>query len=383
MPSLPLLLGVLSACALVGGVPALVNVLKPRLQQLLAIDQQRVDRLERMQYFLAWVAGMPLAGWLVDRWNPLEVLIAGSIGVATTLAFFGVAQSPRWIGAMSFLLGLASSFLTVAALHLAPQALGPENCPAAALNLAFVAIGVGSFTPQWIFPRLERWAGLRRALLALGLGALLPTAFLLAGFASHMQRPIAPPQPDASVAFYYDPHFWLLAIMLLLYYPIESALDIWSEPFLREIGYEDRKARAMLVVFWLAFLGARVGMWFLLGPRNEIWILWFCVLTSGIVLGNLVGAYGASAGGLGFWLVGACYGPLLPGFLGMVIEYCPAAPGLALGCVLAAAGMHDALAQPLMQRGAQARSVRVAMRIPLLMTLLMLAPLLIVRLMKS
>jgi hypothetical protein len=263
---------------------------------------------------------------------------------------------------------------------LAPRALGPEYCPAAALNAAFVAIGIGSFAPQSIFARLERLVGLRRALLTMGLAALLPAAFLFAGFASGMPRLHAVPQPEPATVFYYDHHFWLLALLLLLYYPIESALDIWSGPFLREIGYEEKKARAMHVVFWLAFLGARVAMWFLLGPRNEIWVLWFCILTSAIVLGNLVGAYGASAGGFGFWLVGACYGPLLPGFLGMLIEFFPSAPGATIGCVLAVAGLHDALAQPLMQRGAKARSVRVAMRIPLLMTLLMLAPLLIMRL---
>jgi hypothetical protein len=99
-------------------------------------------------------------------------------------------------------------------------------------------------------------------------------------------------------------------------------------------------------------------------------------------LGNLVGAYGASSGGVGFWLVGACYGPLLPGFLGLLIQYFPATPGLAVGSVLAIAGLHDALAQPLMARGTQSRSVRIAMRIPLLMTLLMLAPLLAVGLVK-
>src|SRR6266568_936352 len=131
----------------------------------------------------------------------------------------------------------------------------------------------------------------------------------------------------------------------------------------------------MLIGFWLAFLLARLVMWRFLGPRNEIWLLGLCAVASAIVLGNLVGAYGASSGGVGFWLVGACYGPLLPGFLGLLIEYFPTTQGLAVGCVLALAGLHDALAQPLMARGTQARSVRIAMRIPLLMTLLMLAPL--------
>ena len=89
MTSLPLLLGVIAACALVGAVPALVNALKPHLQQLLGLDQNRVERLERMRFFLAWVAGMPVAGYLADagRRHDHDVLIAGCLGIAGTLAF--------------------------------------------------------------------------------------------------------------------------------------------------------------------------------------------------------------------------------------------------------------------------------------------------------
>ena len=133
MTSLPLLLGVLAACALVGAVPALVNALKPRLQQLLGLEPHRVERLERMQFFLAWVAGMPVAGYLADAWSRVDVLIAGCIGIAGTLSFFAVTQSPRWIGAMSFLLGLATSSNTAWALVRRPystaSATGPGSRP--------------------------------------------------------------------------------------------------------------------------------------------------------------------------------------------------------------------------------------------------------------
>ena len=378
--SLPLLLGVLAACALVGAVPALVNALKPHLQQLLSLDPDRVERLERMRFFLAWVGGMPVAGYLVDTWSRHDVLIAGCVGIAGTLAFFGVTESPRWIGAMSFLLGLATSFLVVAAVCLVPSAIPPDNCPAAALNAAFIAIGLGSFMPHLVLRRLETWFGLRRALLILGLGALVPAGLVFAAVVSQTPSEFAAPRGASSVSFAEDARFWLLAAMLLLYYPIESALDIWSEPFLHEIGYQGRTGRMMLIGFWLAFLAARLAMWFLLGPRAEVWLLFFCALTSAIVLGNLVGAYGASSGGVGFWLVGACYGPLLPGFLGLLLEVAAANPGLAVGSVLAVAGLHDALAHPLMQRGTLTRPVRTAMRIPLMMTLLMLAPLLVLAL---
>lgn len=373
MHSLPLLVGVLLACMLVGAVPALVTALKPHLQQRLNLDHERVDRLERMRFFLAWVAGMPVAGYLVDAWNRQDVLFAGCLGIAATLAFLGVTNSPRWIGAMSFLLGLATSFLVVATVCLLPLAI-PAACPAAALNAGFIGIGLGSFAPHGALTRLERWLGLRRAMLIFGLAALIPSAFL---FAAVVTTGIPASAAATEAYFFHDVRFWLLAVMLVLYYPIESALDIWSGPFLQELGYRNRPGRMMLIGFWLSFLVARLAMVFLMGPRNEIWLLFICTLTSAVVLGNLVGAYGASAGGIGFWFVGACYGPLLPSILGLLLEVTAPSQGLAVGSLLAFAGLHDALAHPLMQRTTHTRPVRTAMRIPLIMTLLMLAPLLI------
>jgi len=381
MHSLPLLVGVLLASFLVGAVPALVTALKPHLQQRLNLDHERVDRLERMRFFLAWVAGMPLAGYLADAWVRHDVrfdlLVAGCIGIAATVAFLGVTNSQRWVGAASFALGLATSFLVVATILLMPVAI-PAACPAAALNAGFIGIGLGSFAPHAVLRRLERWFGFRNALLVLGLGALIPAAFVFAGYAPSE----APARAAASSDFVHDVRFWLLAVMLILYYPIESALDIWSGPFLQELGYRNRPGRTMLIGFWLSFLIARLAMYFLMGPLNEIWLLFFCALTSAIVLGNLVGAYGASAGGTGFWFVGACYGPLLPGVFGLLLEVSQGSQGLALGCMLAVAGLHDALAHPLMGHTMHARPVRAAMRIPLIMTLLMLAPLLVFELVR-
>jgi fucose permease len=379
MHSVSLAIGVLAACFMTGALPALVHRLKPYLQDLLSLDQQRLDRLERMQFFLSWAIAMPLAGLLADVWGARgakDVLIAGCGGVALTLACFGLAESPRWVGAMSFLLGCATSLMAVGALVLVPQAL-PDFHAAAAMNLAFVVLGVGSFTPQLVFPRLERLLGLRHSLLALGLAALVP-----AGFAIFGTLPDSKPPDSASVAFYQDPRFLLIGLAIVLYFPIESALDVWSEPFLNELGYRDRTGRVMLVGFWVAFFAARLGMAWVMGEKNEIWLLMICVVTSAVVLGNLVGAYGASSGGLGFWLVGAAYGPLLPTLLGLLVEYFPENPGLAIGSLFALAGLHDGLFQPSFHRHTQTRSVRAGMRIPLVMTLLMLAPLLVVGLLR-
>jgi fucose permease len=326
-----------------------------------------------MQFFLSWAIAMPLGGWLTDLWGAKDVLILGCGGVAVVLALFGLAESPQWIGTMSFLLGCATSLVAVAALVLVPAAF-PDFHVTAGMNLAFVVLGIGSFFPQLVFGRLERLLGLKHTLLALGLGALIPAGFVM--FAD------VPSREATSVVFYRDPRFWLIGVALVLYFPIESALDVWAGPFLNELGYRDRTGRMMLITFWVAFFAARLGMAWLMGQRNEVWLLILCVLTSAIVLGNLVGAYGASSGGAGLWLVGAAYGPLLPTLLGLLVEIFPANSGVVLGCLFALAGVHDGLFQPSFHRFTQTRPVRVAMRIPLVMTLLMLAPLLVLGLLR-
>jgi MFS family permease len=373
MGPVSLVIGVLAACFLTGAIPALVPRLKPYLQQRLGIDPQRLDRIERMRFFLSWAIAMPLGGWLADLWNPKDVLVLGAGGVALTLSLFGVANTQQWIGAMSFLLGCATSLLAVATLVLVPAAF-PDLVPAAAMNLAFVAVGIGSFAPQLTFARLERLFGFKNSLLILGLGALIPAGFVL--FAD------LPARQTSDVVFYHDLRYWLLGLALVFYFPIESALDVWAEPFLNELGYRQRSGRMMLIGFWLAFLAARLALAFALGERNEMWLLMLCVLVSAVVLGNLVGAYGASAGALGFWLVGFAYGPLLPTFLGMLVEAFPANPGVVVGSLFAIAGIHDALFQPVFHHFTHTRPVRVSMRIPLIMTLLMLAPLLMIGLLR-
>jgi MFS family permease len=373
MHSASLVIGVLAACFLTGAIPALVPRLKPYLQQRLGIDPQRLDRIERMQFFLSWAIAMPLGGWLADVWNPKDVLVLGAGGVALTLSLFGVANTQQWIGAMSFLLGCATSLLAVATLALVPVAFH-ELVPAAGMNIAFVALGIGSFAPQLMFARTERLLGFKNSLLMLGLSALIPAGLVL--FAD------LPARQTSEVVFYHDLRYWLLGLALIFYFPIESALDVWAEPFLNELGYRERSGRMMLIGFWVAFLAARLGMAWAVGERNEMWLLMLCVLISAIVLGNLVGAYGASAGALGFWLVGFAYGPLLPTLLGLLVELFPANPGVVIGSLFAVAGVHDALFQPVFHRFTHTRPVRISMRIPLIMTLLMLAPLLMIGLLR-
>src|SRR5207253_3262892 len=107
------------------------------------------------------------------------------------------------------------------------------------------------------------------------------------------------------------------------------------------------------------------------------WVLLGLVLVSAFTMGNLVGATEHSRGSFGFWLVGACYGPLLPGFLALVLDIFKDTPATALGFMLALSGLDTLIVRPLMTSLARRRPGRTVMRVPMVLALLMAAPLLV------
>ncbi len=99
-------------------------------------------------------------------------------------------------------------------------------------------------------------------------------------------------------------------------------------------------------------------------------------------MGNLAGANEYSSGSLGFWITGACYGPLLPGFLALVMELLPELPATALGIMLAFSGLDTLIVRPMMTALAARSRARTVMRVPLLLGLLLAAPLLVLALIR-
>ena len=80
------------------------------------------------------------------------------------------------------------------------------------------------------------------------------------------------------------------------------------------------------------------------------------LIASAIILGNLTSGYEIGGGSLGFWLVGACYGPLLPGFLAIALDQAAKVsdkplPATILGILLAArAGLDTLIVRPADER---------------------------------
>jgi hypothetical protein len=177
----------------------------------------------------------------------------------------------------------------------------------------------------------------------------------------------------------YDVRFWLIAVVVFLYPPLELSLEIWPRPYLAEIGYPARTIVRVVIGFWCAFFVLRFGLGWMIRQGNEAWLVLTLLVLSSMVLGNLAGAYGPAGGFLGFWLLGACYGPLLPALLGTLESGATRQlPGRALGAVFAILALSSLIAQPLLVAFAKRHAPRECMRIPLILGLIMAAPMLLV-----
>lgn len=369
--------GILLAGFLLGSLPAALFALQRMLAAHVGVEAERFERWLHRGLFLPSIFFLPAAGWLVDQLGAngaKDAALLGLLILAVGVAILGLVPAPKSARTTLVALSLGLSLFAVGVLAWTPEALGMAHRAIEALNLGFVTIGVGWLLGGWLATRAERWVGLRNTL-------VIGAGFSLILFATLIGIPLEPRESGPAIELSLDARFWLLGAMLVLYFPIESCVDVWSGPFLRELTDSNpARIHRRLVAFWVAYLGARLcAVWFVphLGYERAPWLLLACSLVSAMVVGNLVGAHESSSGTFGFWLLGFCYGPLLPGFLGMLCDRFPGQHGVILGGMLAIGSFYHAALDPFLNRYLERHSARAAMRLPMFLMLALSAPLLL------
>jgi len=367
-------LGLLAAAFLLGLIPGSLFRVGPSWGETFGWSAVESERRLRRGFVLPTVVLLPLAGWLCDLWGAKDLTILGLIFLTVGLAILAVSSNPQT--ATSNLLGVALgvSMLAVGVIAWMPAVLSRPGRAVEALNVGFIAISLGWLVGPRLASRAIRWLGLRRMFLAGATLALASCMILIAG-----DQPDLP--PEAALGLFRDLRFWLLIVAVALYLPVECCLESWSGPFLRDLG-DRRSAESRIFVFWCAYLGARLATFWMVRTGFEPWFLLTCAAASAMILGNLVGTYGPSSGRFGFWCVGFCYGPLLPGFLGLFGQTFPDQFGVILGLLLALGTLYNAILSATLHRYVLHHTPREAMRVPVVLTLLLSAPLLLVTLMK-
>jgi MFS family permease len=377
MSSPILIAGALVSGFAVGFVPALVDSVRASLRPQYKGSEGRLDRVLDL-FYVAWLPLMPLAGWLLDHWSAQSVLFLGLGACVLGIASIGVARTLTALAGSAALLGAGYSWTAVAGIRLMADALkfSPNASHIGALNLGFVAVILGAVLAPWVAALVQRRWDLRLGMLYLSLAPLAAAVLVLAAPRDQF------PQSATSLAWgdaMGNVRLWLLAVVILGYFAVENCLEFWPGPYLKDIGYQGRGMTIALLLFWGAFTAARTAMGWLPESGADVWLLMGLVLASSCIMGNLVGANEYSSGSVGFWMTGTCYGPLLPGFLALVIDWMPAT---ALGLMLALSGLDTLIVRPVMTRLARRWSVRTVMRVPAILGLIIAAPLLVLALLR-
>ncbi len=324
---------------------------------------------------------MPLAGWLVDHWGVHQVLFVGSMLLSLAISWLGLCETLLGLSVGMVGLALAGAFLTTAGVTLMPMALTlePRWSLAAALGLGFALVGLASLAAPRFMGVVQRRVGVQKGLLGVGLLCLVPAA-LVAVAKEEIPDPGPALVPDVALL---DLRFWLLALATCMYFFLERSLFVWPKPYLTEVGAGRSLAR-LLFGFWCAFLLFRFGLGWMIRPGNETWLVLVLVVVASMVLGNLAGAYAPSSGYFGVWLVAACYGPLLPALLAIALdlERPYRMQGQAVGMLYALGAASSLIAEPAFAAFAKRNPPRATMRVPMVIGLLMAAPVLVVALLR-
>lgn len=373
----PLLAAALCAAVLIGFLSTLPGCLRPLLATRFGIMPEEVPHLGRRLH-LAWIPLMPATGWMVDAWGVHGILFAGSLVLSFGVAWLAVAQSMRSLTWGLLPLAWGGAALTLTGIRLMPAALDLPS-PEGALSVGFLFIALAALLTQAFCSRLIQKAGYRNTLLVSALLCLAPA--IIAAFVEPTDFPPAPDDPDPS-ALLRDARLWLLALLIFFWFPIEHSLDVWPRPFLSELGYPSKAVTSLIVGFWFWFLVTRLAMGFLYLKGHEIWLIYALALIPPMILGNLVGAYAPSSGYFGFWLVGACYGPMLPAFLGITMGLFQMR-AFVLGLLLSIDSLCALIVQPAFVSYLRSHTARQAMRVPLIFGLLLAAVLLVLALLRN
>ncbi len=321
--------------------------------------------------YVTALAMLPATGSLTDAFGARPVLASGSLLAAVAVAVVALTRGFGGLLVGALLLGNSCACLTVASAVLLPAALSGVS-PVAALNLGFIFLTGGALAAPGLLAALTRRFGERRGLGLVALATLLPA--FLAAFANGE----TPPAADAAeAAFAGRPEFWLIAVALFLYFPVEYSLSLWAPRYLGEVGLPERPAGWVLAGFWFAFLAGRLltvlaytAGW--VGKAGGPWLELTAAVLAAVFLGNLVGARGGRGSAIVFMLVGALLGPLFPTLAGLLFErFPPGAWGSAFGAATALGWLGGLTVEPLIGAYVRRTDVRHALWVLLVGLMLM------------
>jgi hypothetical protein len=346
---------------------ALFRNLQGPLAEHLGTTEGRFHRL-RTAFAALLVPLMLVSGLLLDKWGPQPLLLGGPL-----LAALGVMALEPSRGERSALVGVlltavGAAAVAVSSLVLLPRAFYPNNATASAM-LGCVFLALGALLTPALMSSLTRAVGFRRGLLVLALFCLTPA---VCGMNVPAKDFGAPPAAGDSWAALHNVGLWAAMGVMLFYQPLEEALGRVTAGSLKELHVSERGTLLWVGLFWLTFVGTRFVTGLVIRPGAEGWVAFLGVVLAAVMFGNLMGNDRPAGRGIGFAFTAICLAPVFPAVLGLVLCSFPSAPGAACGTLLAGASLGALVLPSLLHPASERHSARVAMRLALGFTLVLI-----------
>lgn len=324
-----------------GVLPALWKPLTPRLANHHGLDADSVHKRNRL-VLLGVALIFPGCGFLVDRWGPQSMLVAGQLAAVFSLAWLAGAMAPNLVLLALFLLGIAEALIISALVPLLQTGLPFAPTKLAGLNLGFVMVGIGFITGRTFIDRWLERKDLPRALFVISLLGLAPVT--LTSILNVDSFP-ARPRPEVLGDLLSQGKFWLVVALAFLFFPVEQLLFAWRDRFLKHPQHQSRWG---LTGFWAAFLAARIFTALWVRDSYALWYLHILAIGYVIAVGNLAATSDAQ-GTIGLLLSALCFGPMLPTLCEVVLSGFKSEPATAVGICFGVACFAGFLAGPVIE----------------------------------
>jgi fucose permease len=366
-----------AAAFVFGMVLALLGSLKLRLAERLQIGEARVGGLISALN-LALIPMMLLSGILIDALTVRLVLIVGSLVTAAAVFSLTLRRSYPAALASVLLVGVGAACLSTASVVLMPGAFGfHQDELAASFNLGNVFFALGALITPTLADLLLRTLDFRKTVAALALLCLVPALVAAVSFTEPTRAFDASEQQAGLAVVLGDARIWWTGLVFLLYAPLEFAVSTWGTTYLTsDLAYGERRAAWAMSFFWLAFLASRVLMTVLMQESwlGEAWakpLLFVLALAAAAAVGNLAGAAGRPHAAWGLVLLGLALGPIFPTLIAVAVAPFPGKRGTAYGAMFAVGSLGSLFLAPLIGAFARGKTVRRALHLLAILSLLL------------
>jgi len=161
----------------------------------------------------------------------------------------------------------------------------------------------------------------------------------------------------------------------LLYSSIEGAIGSWSSTYLTQLGFSELRAGLLVGGFWLTFIISRLVAAYLEYSQvrdAEPWIMIMLAGLAAVAVGGLAGTRDRNHAVMWLLLTGLVLGPIFPNLVGILYRhFAEGEMGTAYGGMFLLGAAGSLSLPPVMNVYARRTSIRSALRLPTVISLIL------------